>query len=150
MLYHTSAKPLPPCGKASFAARKSLFRSSGNILSRHHQVYMPDCQPFAQSAHIRIFQCHSFPPRLRTILAGKCLTLRIFLVDHTLTYARYCPLLYATSSGQPRRPTPHQPRHTAAPQSSCTRHTAHKRPRPYKKEVKGRCGIIFLQKNLVV
>lgn len=143
MLYHTSAKPLSQRGKASFAAQETFSR--GVIKSICLTV-----SPLRKARIFAFFSVTRSPSRLRTILAGKCLTLRIFLVDHTLTYARYCPLLYATSSGQPRRPTPHQPRHTAAPQSSCTRHTAHKRPRPYKKEVKGRCGIIFLQKNLVV
>ena len=150
MLFHTSAKPLPPCGKASLTARKSLFRNSGNFLSRHHQVYTPECQPLAQSANIHVFQRHTFPLAPADDSREEAFNTPRLLVDHTHTYARYRPILYATSSGQSLRPTPHQPRHTAAPQSSCTRHTAHKRLRPYKKEVKGRCGIIFLQKNLVV
>lgn len=143
MLFHTSAKPLPPCGKASFATQETFSR--GTIKSIHQTV-----NHLRKARIFTFFSVTRFPSRLRTILARAGLTLRAFLVDHTHTYARYCPLLYATSSGQPRRPTPHQPRHTAAPRSSCTRHTAHKRLRPYKKEVKGRCSIIFLQKNLVV
>lgn len=138
--------------------RKSLFDSAENPLSQLRKLslaapsslYTRLSTTCAKLAYSRFSASHVPPSRLRTILARAGLTLRAFLVDHTHTYARYSPLLYATSSGQPRRTTPHHPRHTAAPRSSCTRHTAHKRLRPYKKEVKGRCGIIFLQKNLVV
>ena len=118
MLYHTSAKPLPPCGKASFAAQETFSR--GVIKSICLTV-----SPLRKARIFAFFSVTRSPSRLRTILAGKCLTLRIFLVDHTSHTRATVP------SSTPRPPVSHAaPLHTSpgtppqrSPHAPATPHT---------------------------